>query len=123
MFYVLYPIVLTLPRIYRLLQLLYRAKIYKAISESGTYCRLGLLLDNPVTESIISLIVFFENTSVPVNNFCFITSKFERYGVNPSFNKKRLKTDKRKRYSKINYRSRMIRIKCFQRICFISFSS
>jgi hypothetical protein len=76
MFYVLYPIVtylLTLLRMYRLLQLLYHTKIYKEITENGTYCRFGLLLDNPVTESIISLLVFFENTSVALYNFCFFT--------------------------------------------------
>jgi hypothetical protein len=49
--------------------------IYEEISENGTYCRLGLLLDNPVTESIISLFVFFENTLVPVYNFMFLYSE------------------------------------------------
>jgi hypothetical protein len=71
-----------------LLKLLYPVRIYEEICENGTYCRFGLLLDNPVTESIISLIVFFEHTSVPVHNFGFFTKKFERYVVNTSFNRK-----------------------------------
>jgi hypothetical protein len=47
-----------------LLKLSHSVKIYEEIGENGTYYRLGRLLDNPVTENIVSLFVFFEHISV-----------------------------------------------------------